>query len=164
MDFKVFPIRKYDSIIPESPHPGGFGVKRKFHIHEGVDLYCSENTPIIAMEDGIILDIFPFTGKFSGSPWWEETHCVMISGKSNVINYGEIRPVNSLHPGMKISKRSIIGYVKKVLKKDKGKPMSMLHLELYERGVKEPVEWKIGQRKPDFLLDPTSMLKKAKEH
>lgn len=162
--FKTFPIRNFDQDIPINPHPGGFGTERKFHIHEGVDLYCEENTPVLSIENGIIIDILPFTGQFAGSPWWEETHCVMVLGDSGLINYGEIRPVNYLYPGLKVEQGSTIGFIKRVLKKDKGRPMSMLHFELYNDLVKEPVEWKLGEKIPKNLLDPTNLLLRIKSN
>jgi len=67
-------------------------------------------------------------------------------------------------PGAPVKYGGRIGRVKRVLKKDKGKPMAMLHLELYEPGYKgDPVGWLLGKRKPRGLLDPTPELHRALE-
>lgn len=149
--------------IPEPPHPGGFAVVRKHHIHEGIDLYVPEGTPVWPVEPGRIVTIEPFTGPAAGSPWWHDTQCVMIEGASGVVCYGEITPNPVLKVGSEIGYGAIVGHVKQVLTKDKGRPMSMLHLELYEHGVRHPVEWKPKADRPRGLLDPTPKLKAAFE-
>lgn len=145
--------------IPSAPHPGAFGVKRKNHIHEGIDLYCEESDKVYSMMDGKIIRIDAFTGVHAGSPWWNDTWYVLIEHNDFTINYGEIIPDKSLFVGKEVKEGDIIGEVKMVLKKDKGRPKSMLHLEMYEKGTKEPIkEWALGEEKPHQLLDPTNYL------
>lgn len=145
--------------IPLFPHPGSFGKQRKNHIHEGVDLYCERGDEVFAIEDGIIVKIKPFTGSLIQSPWWNDTWCVMVEGKSGVFNYGEIIPNKNLKEGMSIKEGDVIGTIETVLKKDKGRPMNMLHLELYNFGTKDAIlEWSLNQEKPSHLLDPTKKL------
>lgn len=145
--------------IPLSPHPGAFSVIRKNHIHEGVDLYCNLRDEVIAIEDGVIVNIFPFTGKHCGSPWWNNTWGIMVEGESGVFNYGELQPQNNLKVGMSIKEGEVIGEVLQVLKKDKGRPLNMLHLELYVANTKNAIkEWSLNQNKPQELIDPTNIL------
>ena len=145
--------------IPVLPHPGAFGCVRKNHQHEGVDLYCVEGEAVYAIEAGIILDIFAFTGKHAGSPWWEDTWAILVEGENHTCNYGEIIPSEQLQKGMQIQEGEILGYVKTVLKKDKGRPRSMLHLEMYEKGTKKAItEWSLNTPQPVQLLDPTPVL------
>ena len=153
----MFPLKNYKGIIPELPHLGAFGAKRKFHTHEGVDLYVPNKTPVYAVEPGKIVAVENFTGPLANSPWWHDTKCVMVKGKSGVVNYGEID--TQLKPGTIIEEGDLIGLVKQVLKKDKGRPMSMLHFELYEDNVTESVEWLPDADRPKGLLDPTELLK-----
>jgi hypothetical protein len=47
-----------------------------------------------------------------------------------------------------------------VLKKDKGLPMTMLHVELYEKGAREAVIWGLGDNQPQTLLDPSKLFKR----
>lgn len=167
-----FPLRKCDwgREIPQNSHPGAFGSVRKFDIHTGVDLYCDEGAPIYAVESGWVVAIEEFTGPNAESPWWHETLAVLVKGISGVVCYGEVsvdflprcgEPF--LHVGDKLNQGDLIGWSKQVLKKDKGKPMCMLHLELYVSGTDETVWWKKDQKKPDCLLDPTAKLLAA-EH
>lgn len=39
------------------PHLGAFSARRKFHNHEGVDIYCDDGTLVRAVEDGEIVVI-----------------------------------------------------------------------------------------------------------
>lgn len=70
--------------------------------------------------------------------------------------------------GAELQVGEVVGTVATVLAKDKGRPMSMLHLELYKPGTREFVEWKVEEAAPDGLshraappgglLDPTPFL------
>lgn len=147
-------MREGETGLPLAPHPGAFGVRRKFHSHEGIDLYCSEGTPVYSVEPGEIVEIIPFTGKLVNSPWWNDTMAVLVEGASGVVVYGEIIPV--VQVGEKLDCGALIGHVKQVLTKDKGRPMAMLHLELHSKGARDAPEW-VDER-PDTLLDPTEHL------
>lgn len=145
--------------IPVENHPGSFAFKRKNHIHEGVDLYCENGDEVFAIESGIVVNINHFTGEFIKSPWWNNTKCIMVEGSSGVFNYGELMPLENLKIGDKITEGQLIGHVTTVLKENKGRPMNMLHLELYQHGTNEHLlSWDLDMPKPDNLLDPTSIL------
>lgn len=153
------PDYTFETEIPLSPHPGSFGFIRKNHIHEGVDLYANDGDPVFSIEDGVIIDILPFTGTIANSPWWNDTYCVLVAHNSYVINYGEITPSMNLSKGSILKGGDIIGNIRTVLLQDKGRPMSMLHLEMYTKGTIEPIkEWSLNTPKPEQLLDPTSLL------
>lgn len=154
------PLKALQSPIPEPPHPGAFGVVRKHHIHEGVDLYTPEGTPVWTVEEGLVVAVGVFTGPDAGSPWWHNTQYVMVEGRSGVVNYGEVMAAD-VRVGEILKPGSLVGHVKQVLRKDKGRPLSMLHIELYNHGVIEPVEWEPRMSRPRILLDPTSFLKQA---
>lgn len=172
---KVFPLKKqvlinnskenflsnYNEIteIPLLPHPGAFSCVRKHHKHEGIDLYANDGDIVLSIEDGLVIDIFPFTGEHVDTPWWNNTWAALIEGDSGVINYGEIIPNENLKIGHTLKAGDTVGYIKTVLTKDKGRPMSMLHLELYEKGTKKAVNcWSLNENKPNNLLDPTNLL------
>lgn len=153
----TFPLNNYKYQIPGPNNRGGFGFKRKYDTHTGVDLYCEDGAEVYAIESGEVCDIVKFTG-FDESPWWEDTWAVVIKGKNGYILYGEIQLHPGLYPGLKIPEGLLIGNVKRVLKKDKGiNPTSMLHMELYS-SYAEPVWWKTEQ-KPSGLEDITYLLK-----
>jgi murein DD-endopeptidase MepM/ murein hydrolase activator NlpD len=154
----TFPLPQYAANLPGKGHPGAFGTLRRHDIHTGVDLYCPVNTPALAVEAGTVVLINLFTGPRADSPWWQETSFVAVQGHSGVVLYGEILPTVTL--GQKISAGDQIGLVQQVLTKDKGKPMSMLHLELYNQ-IMDPVIWLLNQPQPQGLLDPTDYLLSA---
>lgn len=145
--------------LPLPPHPGAFGVQRKHHIHEGIDIYCGPDQLVVAMEGGTIINIEDFTGPKTGSPWWFDTQSVLIEGESGVILYGEISPMPYWKIGDRVLEGDLVGYVSRVLKKDKGRPRDMLHLEFHTPGTKESKEW--IDLKPETLLDPTELLMRA---
>lgn len=138
--------------VPTDDHPGSFGAQRKYDIHTGVDLYCRLGQPVVVVEDGEVISATWFTGSKADSPWWNDTRAVFVKGKSGVIGYGEIQ--ETVVAGQKVKAGEQIGTVLRVLKKDKGKPTTMLHLELYSDTTKH-IWWRLGEEQPEPLLDPT---------
>lgn len=143
--------------VPVGPdHPGAFGVNRHQHVHTGVDLYTPHGSPVRAIETGKVISIAWFTGPSINMPWWNDTRAVYIEGETGVFNYGEIQELPEIKVGDPIKEGQFIGSVLTVLKKFKGRPMSMLHVELYDHGYTDTWgEWKIGEPKPEHLKDPT---------
>ena len=146
--------------IPAIPDFASFGAKRKFDIHTGIDLHCSEGSEVFAMEEGLVKQVAQFTGAAVNSPWWEDTFFIGILGSSGYIVYGEVNPVVKV--GDQVLAGQLIGHVKRVLKNDKGISPSMLHLEWYEKEVADPVVWELNQSQPELLLDATKLLNKIK--
>jgi murein DD-endopeptidase MepM/ murein hydrolase activator NlpD len=132
-----------------------FAAKRKYDIHTGIDLIAPPKTPVFAIEAGVCVKICWFTGRMAESPWWRDTRAVMIEGETGVFLYGEIRPNPQLCVGDKVKAGDELGWVVRVLKRDKGLPTSMLHLELYTHGTREPVWWYHNEPKPVNLIDPS---------
>lgn len=151
--------------IPVSPHPNSFGAIRKYDIHTGVDLFAPIGQYVRAVEEGIVTAIIDFTGEKAGSSWWNDTKAVLVYGPSGTVVYGEIEPYHqNIKIGSTIWKNGVIGNVVQVLKKDKSKPMSMLHLELYFGRVSDVVDWQHGQSRPRKLIDPTGYLMNTSEY
>ncbi len=146
-------------------HPGAFGYVRANHVHEGIDLYCADGTPVHAVEDGVVVAVIPFTGPSAvpPSPWWHDTQAVLIEGSSGVVVYGEVGIGTGIREGVHVGQGEIIGHVRRVLVKDKGRPVSMLHLELHRHGTRDAFEWTIDSGRPASLLDPTSLMLTAAE-
>lgn len=84
------------------------------------------------------------------------TYAVFVEGASGVVVYGEISPVVVV--GCIVTVGDVIGTVIPVLKVDKGRPTSMLHLELRLSGCIHDIDWAIDSSTPDGLLDPTKFL------
>ena len=142
--------------LEKIPAANRWGAVRKFDNHTGVDLFCDPGTPVYAIEDGEVVKVDWFTGAVIDMPWWEETQAVAVEGKSGVWNYAEITPNEPyIKVGKKIRQGDIIGYVKTVLKKDKGLPMTMLHLELYEHGYRGDWSmWNLNSLPYPGLINP----------
>lgn len=154
-----WPLKDVRPLVPEAGEPGAFGTVRKYDTHTGVDLYCPENTLVVAVESGRVVSVERFTGEAAESPWWLETWAVLVSGASGVVAYGELHPPTLKH-GQRVRAGQRIGAVARVLVQDKGRPLSMLHLELYTPGTTTTVWWRYAR--PENLLDPTPFLLTAK--
>lgn len=146
-----FPFNYNLSVLPPEAL---FGFKRKFDIHTGIDLYCVHQQPVYAIEDGIICKIDLFTGPNIGSEWWNETQYLGVLGKSGYIIYGEIIVDKQLKVGQSIKAGELCGVVETVLKKDKGRPMNMLHIELYNQFIDDPIVWKLNEDQDSRILNP----------
>lgn len=144
-------------------YQGDFGAIRKYDIHTGVDCYCEPGQLFAAVEDGIVVAIEDFTGEFANppSPWWHNTKSILIEGASGVVVYGEVQPLSYITVGKKVKRGKILGTVITVLKKDKGMPMTMLHVELYEKGIRETMIWNLEEPQPAGLLNPMPILNYA---
>ncbi|MDD3371282.1 MAG: M23 family metallopeptidase [Alphaproteobacteria bacterium] len=146
-------------------HPGGFAARRKHDVHCGVDLYCTEGTPVYTVERGIVIDPrLPFTGGIANPDWtdfWEDTYAVLVQGKSGIVIYGEINPLASLKKGMRLKTGQQVGNVLRVLKQDKGRPRSMLHLELHKHWAGDDPVWELDEPKPPSVMDPTPHMLEA---
>jgi murein DD-endopeptidase MepM/ murein hydrolase activator NlpD len=148
---------KNETEYPIAPHPGSFAFVRKNHIHEGVDLYAEQGDEVLAMEEGVVVNVLPFTGNITNpkTSWWNDTGCVLIKSRSGVICYGELKAKDGLKKGDFVQTGEVLGYIETVLKKDKGRPMAMLHLEFYSHDVTEPTEtWSPDMATPYGLQNP----------
>lgn len=157
------------TVLPLNPHPGSFGFVRKMHIHEGVDLYVPQGTPVSTVEAGEVVAVLPFTGAHvekigkPPSPWWLETYAILIEGDSGVVVYGEIG-FPALKVGTRVPAGEYAGNVTRVLATDKGRPTTMLHLELHRHGTRMWADWvksrgeDIFEFRPTTLKDPTPHL------
>lgn len=140
----------------QPPHAAGcFGSIRKYDIHTGIDLYCFPHTLVPCLKDGEVVDVGLFTGELAGSPWWNNTSYVVVKDDKNYILYGELFAFVEI--GEQVIAGQQIGSVLPVLKKDKGLPTCMLHLEYYSSYL-EPVWWKLDADRPHGLLDPTNLV------
>lgn len=147
--------------LPNGTEPGSFGAVRRHDIHTGLDLYCNDGEPVYAVEDGIIANYGPFTGIGAGSDWWEDTDFLCVKGRSGKVLYGEIALDKSILSSTNVREGDVIGRVKRVLRADKGLPMTMLHIELYDADYAGTGEvWHLGEPKPAHLQDVTALLRR----
>lgn len=158
----IWPLLRTFPDVPKPGEPGAFGTRRKYDVHTGVDLYSPLHVVVQAVEPGVVLSRELFTGVRAGSPWWNDTQAVLIQGASGIVVYGELELYPGPYPGQHIEAGESIGRVERVVRKDKGRPTTMLHLELYEPGALAPVWWKLDESRPKGLLDPTPLLLAAR--
>ena len=157
--------------IPTYKEPGSFGFKRKYEIHNGVDIYCKDGSDVFAVEDGIVVDIKPFTGKQNGTDWWNDTWAICVKGKSGVVCYGEMEEQFNFKIGDTIKTNDCIGKIKAVLPEHKIRKdirhhnNAMLHIQLFKdyENDEQLADWYPNQERNKFLLDPTPYLQMIKE-
>ena len=87
-----------------------------------------------------------------------DTWAVFVEGASGVVVYGEIQPEAGLVEGARVEPGQVLGRILQVLKTPKGRPATMLHLELHAPGTRSAPGWDHGQPRPATLLDPTPWL------
>lgn len=145
--------------LPKKGDPGYFGTQRTHDVHTGIDLYTFNQAPVLALEDGVVVAIEHFTGEKAQSPWWNDTQAILIENDQGVILYGELMVSPHYQEGSQIKRGDCLGHITPVLKKDKGKnPTTMLHLEYYDKGVRQSVWWTDKSQKPQGLRNPSVLL------
>jgi hypothetical protein len=140
----------------EHPHPGSFLFPRRFDVHCGIDLYAPMGAPVCAMEKGHVIRVDWFTGPSADTPWWNDTRAVYVKGESGVIVYGEIQ--EDVKEGDEVLAGQVIACVVPVLRHRKGRPMSMLHLELYDRGWADTLG-NVENEEALSVKDPTDLFR-----
>jgi murein DD-endopeptidase MepM/ murein hydrolase activator NlpD len=123
-----------------------------------VDLYCEAGELVVAVESGVVIACEPFTGPQADSPWWNNTHALVVRNGWWTVVYGELDAAGLPTVGTTIDAGQTLGAVARVLQHDKGRPTSMLHFEMYDSSFVSPVWWKLGEPKPAGLLNPTDLL------
>jgi len=165
----LWPLKNCRPLFPDKQ--GAFACERRHDVHTGIDLYCEVGTEVLALEDGKVISIEGFTGEHADdpSPWWRDTKAILVEGASGVVAYGEVCPL--VEVGQPVHAGDTIGTVVCVLLEFKGRPMTMLHIELLKPDA-ETAWWKKGEPRlanlwkpsdtmPDCLLDPTRLLEEA---
>ncbi len=113
--------------------------------HVGLDVFCSENDTVLAIEDGTIVAFYAF---------YEGTHALLVDHGTYVANYGEVAP-NSLSRlglavGAKVRGGQPVGTIGR---------LNMLHFETYEPGTKRNYRWlQDGTQPPERLRNPSQLL------
>jgi len=161
--------------IPQKGEAGSFWEDRGDRYHCGIDLYAPENTEVLSIEEGVVVE----TGLMTSPeilPYWNPTYYITIKNSQGLFyKYGELAGF-IVRKGDNIESGQLIGYVGTVLnseKIDKACPLyirnlkdknpSMLHFELWKS---QPISthrdylggnW-FAEEKPENLMDPTRLL------
>ena len=116
--------------------------------HVGIDLYAKHGDPVVACEDGVIVNFHRFLGK---------TRALVVEHANVVINCGEVASNSLVRTGLKVGSSvkagQIIGYVGLL-----PKGSSMLHFETYRKGTTSNKRWYRHKKPPFEILNPTKYL------
>jgi murein DD-endopeptidase MepM/ murein hydrolase activator NlpD len=157
-----WPLKNKEPALPPIDGVGDFASRRSFYYHPGVDIYCGFGQEVLAIEDGVVVNVENFTGPNADppSPWWLETWSILIEGASGSLGYCEIKPLPHIKVGDTIKEGELIATVVPVLKRDKGNGTTMLHFEHYVSGTDHHVTWELDTIKPEELLNSRFLLEK----
>lgn len=140
----------------ESYHeaPRSFGARRDHgsRKHAGCDLYAPVDTPVIAVENGLIL---------SAGAFYDGTWSVVVDHDEFIVRYGEIKSElpAGIKAGQQVNRGQIIGKVGRL----KHITTSMLHFEMFSGDVSGNLTDRSSKpymRRKD-LIDPTPHLDAA---
>lgn len=155
----VWPVLSTKKKVPKSKSKSGFGANRSGNrFHAGTDILAPYDSNVLAIEDGVVKNIFLFTypelDKFSK---YEKTYAIAIQHKDgNYTLYCEVQK-----PKLKIGQKVKTGQkIAKVGRIFAHKPKhTMLHFEYHSKLPKKTTKWYKGKR-PKSLLNSTKYLKK----
>lgn len=142
--------------LPKFQVPQDFGYPGFGKYSTGIDIKCSENTQVQAIEDGIILNVKDYSGLYSNNPWWNPTKSVFVEGASGVIVYSCISPQQSIFIGGFVNEGDILGIVKSLSKDN-----VHLNLQNYSFGEKDFINWKFKSEQPENIHNPRNLILKT---
>jgi len=140
------PLRSFDSRRPADPS------KVQTRRHVGVDLTAAEGDTVVAMEDGRIVNFYPFLAR-AASVGGEKTYAILIQHKDYVALYGEVRASSLSAKGLKVGDRVAAGQPIGVVS-----GTAQLHTETYVSGVTRNIKWPVGSAPPREMRNPTQLL------
>lgn len=112
--------------------------------HVGLDLFCSQGDPVVAIEEGRIVNFYDF---------YQGTNALLVAHDGYVANYGEVEPHSlrtlGLTVGSNVRAGQQIGLVGR---------LNMLHFEAYTTGVTANKRWMKVDPRPAPLRNPSQLL------
>ena len=164
--------------VPSRREPGSFAEDRGDRSHCGVDLYAPAGSKVVSIDDGLVVEVAPFTSP-EMIPYWNETFFVTIQDRSGILRkYAEIGAV-SVQVGEPVEGGQAVGRVGQVLAPEMigpGAPLyirairdsenvCMLHFEMLSRAISGSEHYLggnwFGRSRPPALLDPTPELARS---
>lgn len=165
----------YSQQLPRTGEKGSFWEDRGDRRHTGVDIYAPHGSSVVAVEDGIVLQVLEFTSP-KLLPYYNQTQAVLIKHFDGaILLYAQLDFVR-VSPGEVVSAGEILGGLGEVLNAqciDRNAPRhirgladaeltSILHLEMYDRIPQVSLNTLGGnaffKEYPAGLLDPTEYL------
>ena len=170
----------YSKKIPLCGSPGCFWEDRGDRRHCGIDIYAPFKSPILSIDDGLIIKTGIFTSP-EKVKYWNETNYIIVKDRDGFyIKYAELSEI-SVNEKQYVRAGQVIGFVGTVLNNKKikdnspiyirdlkrKKNLNMLHFELYK--IKPFMSdrylggnW-FGKNKPKNLLNPETKFSKNKD-
>jgi murein DD-endopeptidase MepM/ murein hydrolase activator NlpD len=124
----IFPL-EIKVNIPDKNEIGAWGSQREKDRHRGIDLYAPEGTKVLAVENGVVSDIFKVPPP-EDAPSGKETDAIAIDGNSGRATYAEIKVNSNINVGDYITQGQMLGVVTKIHDEESDIPNSMLHFQL----------------------------------
>ncbi len=173
---KYWPVpESYSEQMPQPGEKGSFWENRSEFFSCGVEIYAPENSAVLAIESGMVIDKGVFTSS-EKKIYWNTTYYITIKTSENInYKYCELSEVYP-HIGDFIDAGQEIGRVGKSINKERitsktpyyirelvqnGNPHK-LHLELYKSPINEVRPYSggnfSGNDRPQSLLDPLVIL------
>ena len=115
--------------------------------HCGCDLWANDKDPIVACEDGTIVNFYHF---------YRSTYALLVEHSNIVVNYGEVHKDSLTASNLKVGDRVKAGQVIALV--GKMYSSSMLHFETYIKGTRSNKRFMVGGTAPKELLNPTRYL------
>ncbi|MER9254543.1 N-acetylmuramoyl-L-alanine amidase [Mesorhizobium sp. M0598] len=112
--------------------------------HCAIDLYCSEGDPVVALEDGRIVNFYHF---------YQNTYALLIQHDGYVVNYGEVAPNSLASLGLRVGDRVSAGQRIGTVGR-----LNMLHFETYASGTTRNYSWPKANPRPSRLRNPSQLL------
>lgn len=168
---KIWPLPdSYDNFLPRKNSKGSFWEDRGDRFNAGIDIYTPENSTLLAVEDGIVIDIDKFTD--SSVPFLNDTYYLIIKSPEKInYKYCELDNIK-VKIGEQVKAGQELALIKSIVNKDgvnESTPyyikeliydnyLSKLHLEMYKAPFTEirPYEYGnfLGDEKPNSIIDP----------
>ncbi|TSE13544.1 peptidoglycan DD-metalloendopeptidase family protein [Mesorhizobium intechi] len=112
--------------------------------HCAIDLYCSQGDAVVAVEDGRIVNFYPF---------YQGTNALLVQHAGHVVNYGEVAPNSLTALGLRIGDRVRAGQRIGTIGR-----LNMLHFETYASGTTRNYSWPQSSPRPSRLRNPSQLL------
>lgn len=126
--------------------------------HIGIDLFANFGDPVVAIEDGEIVDFRPFC---CGDR--KTSNSLLVAHANVVANYGEVAPDSLRRNGLSVGSRVRAGQIIAYVGRNPG-GSSMIHFETYAPGTRRTNRWLKNQPRPANVLNPTQYLLHLQEH
>ncbi len=117
--------------------------------HVGVDLFARAGDAVVAIEDGRILNFYPFLRASTG----EMSYALIVGHVGYVANYGEIRVTSLRDRGL-----SVGDVVQGGTEIGEISDTRQLHFETYTPSATRNSAWRYQDARPARVLDPTPLL------